>query len=222
MIDYKTLFVSPFMQNCRIFYNDETYEAAVVDPGDNAEKILSEVNKYKCTLKAILITHMHIDHVGAIPNILNKINVPIYGSAKEDKPILNSLGQQAINFGLSHVEKFDTNWLSDGQIIEPIKNLKLTVITTPGHTPGGVCYYFKEKNLLICGDTLFAGSVGRTDFPLGNFDDLIDSIKNKLYKLPQETIVLSGHGPNSTIAEEITSNPYTVWHPLASARGFPL
>ncbi|MBE6422527.1 MBL fold metallo-hydrolase [Succinivibrio dextrinosolvens] len=210
MIDYKTVFVSPFMQNCRIFYNEETLEACVIDPGDNADRIMGEIKDRDFTLKAILITHMHLDHVGGVHTLLSMQKVPVYGSAIEDRPLYETLDNQAIAFGLDKTESFDTQWVTDGQILEPITGLKFKVITTPGHTPGGVCYYCEEKKLLVSGDTLFAGSIGRTDFPLGDFDDLIDSIKNKLYKLPPQTDVLSGHGPNSTIADEIEGNPYTV------------
>lgn len=210
MIDYKTIFVSPFMQNCRIFFNDETLEACVIDPGDNADRIFDELNNRGLTLKAILITHMHLDHVGGVHDLLLMKKVPVYGSAIEDRPLYETLDSQALAFCLSKTQKFDTQWVTDGETLEPISGLKFKVITTPGHTPGGVCYYCEEKNLVVCGDTLFAGSIGRTDFPLGDYDDLIDSIKNKLYKLPPLTDVLSGHGPNSTIGDEIERNPYTV------------
>ncbi len=210
MIDYKTLFVSPFMQNCRIFFNEDTKEAVVVDPGDNADRIMSEITRLGCRLKAILITHMHLDHVGGVAPLLEMEKVPVYGSAVEDMPIYEALDSQAVAFGLKKAGAFETQWLTDGEIIEPIAGLKFQVITTPGHTPGGICFYNAEKKLLVCGDTLFAGSVGRTDFPLGNFEDLIEGIKTKLYKLPPQTVVLSGHGPNSTIADEMESNPYTV------------
>jgi len=210
MFDYKTLFVSPFMQNCRIFYNTDSHEALVVDPGDNADTIIATIAKLGCTLKAILITHMHLDHVGAVSTLLEDYKVPVLGSAIEDKPIYDALDHQAVAFGLKPCGKFETEWLCDGQEIEPIASIKFKVITTPGHTPGGICFYNEEKHLLVCGDTLFAGSVGRTDFPLGNFEDLIDGIKNKLFTLPPQTVVLSGHGPNSTIEDEIRSNPYVV------------
>lgn len=113
-------------------------------------------------------------------------------------------------FNLEQCDDFDNQYLEDGQVIEPMTDFKLKVLHTPGHTPGGVCYYCEAKKLLLSGDTLFNKSIGRTDFPHGNYDDIIDSIKNKLLTLPKDTTVLCGHGLNTTIENEINSNPYLV------------
>lgn len=210
MIDYKTITVTPFAQNCRIFVNYDTSECVVVDPGDRAEDIYNAIVEAKLTLKAILITHMHLDHVGAVAKLSKLSGAKIMGSSIEDEPIKTSLPMQAVNFGLNECEKFETEYLKDGDIIEPMSDFSLKVLHTPGHTPGGVCYYCKKLKLVLTGDTLFNGSVGRTDFLMGDYDSLINGIKTKLFALDDETEVLSGHGPNSTILDEKTTNPYVV------------
>ena len=210
MIDYRTFTVTPFMQNCRVFFNDETMEACVVDPGDSADRIFENLKAEGFSIKTILITHMHLDHVGGVHRLAELSGAGILGSAIEDSPILNALDMQAEAFGLPRTEIFDNTWLTDGQKISPIEGIEFKVLATPGHTPGGICFYSEKKKLVLTGDSLFYGSIGRTDFPLGDTDALFSSIKEKLYTLPDETSVLPGHGPESSIYDEKRSNPYTV------------
>ena len=210
MIDYKTFIVTPFSQNCRIFVNDESRECVVFDPGAKAQELYAAIQEAQLTLKAILITHMHLDHVGGVGLLSKLSDCKVYGSSIEDEVIKQSLKHQALMFNLDQCDDFDNQYLKDGQVIEPMTDFKLQVLHTPGHTPGGVCYYCEAKKLLVSGDTLFNKSIGRTDFPHGNYEDIIDSIKNKLFTLPKDTTVLCGHGLNTTIENEINANPYLV------------
>ena len=208
MISYQSISLTPFMENCRIFVNTENQEALICDPGDSGEELFHAISEKGYTLKSIIITHMHLDHVGGVYELARLSSAKIYGSAIEDLPLLEGLNQQAVAFRLPQTEQFKTSWLKDGEIITPIKDFSLRVIATPGHTPGGICYYSEEHRLLLTGDTIFQNSVGRTDFPLGSAEQLLDSIRSKLLILPHDTAILPGHGPDSTIGDEIQLNPY--------------
>ncbi len=206
----KTLVVGPVMQNCRIIYDPDTRDAVVVDPGADFAKINKEINSLNLNLKAVLITHGHFDHVGAVQETYDAYHVPVMGPACEDDFLIYDVPRQSARFGLlpSPAITCDVDFLTDGKIIEPVLNLKLKVITTPGHTPGGICYYCKEEDFVLTGDTLFLESIGRTDFERGSLQDLTKSIVNKLFILPESTAVLSGHGGDSTIGHEREFNPF--------------
>lgn len=208
MISYQVVRVTPFAQNCRIFINQDTKQAVVCDPGARSDDIHAALCDSEIELKAILITHMHLDHVGGAARLHELSKAKIYGSSIEDSPLLLTLDNQAEAFGLDKAPVFDTEYLKDGQIIAPMDGFSLKVLSTPGHTPGGVSYYCEKEKFVLTGDTLFEGSVGRTDFPLGNTDDLMKSIKEKLFTLPEETTVLSGHGSDTSIGEEKANNPF--------------
>lgn len=209
-IAYQRICVTPFMQNCRIFVDDESLECFVVDAGGSAVQIADFIKQNGLKLKTILITHMHLDHVGGVYELAELTGAKIMGPTIEDDPLLHSLNMQSDAFGLPKSEQFQTQYLNDGDIIIPIEGFSLKVIHTPGHTPGGVCYYSDAGKFVLTGDTLFAGSIGRTDFPLGSYDAIISSIKEKLYTLDKSTAVLPGHGEDSVIENEIRENPYTV------------
>ncbi len=209
MLDILTLPVSPFSQNCRLLIHDEKRTAVVVDPGGNAELIVSALEQNEAQPQAILLTHLHLDHVAAVGALLKKYpNLPLYGPQQDDAPLLLALDQQSAAFGFAHTGSFTPQYVTDGQVLKLFPDASFKVLHTPGHTPGGVCYYCQEETFVLTGDTLFAGSIGRTDFPGGSFEELITSIKSKLLVLPDETEVFSGHGPDSTIGEEKKSNPF--------------
>ena len=206
----KTIIVGPFMQNCRFIFNEDTREAVVVDPGDDALHIIDKINELKLQVKALLLTHGHIDHVGAVQALSLKYQVPILGPQSKDAFLLENLNYQANLFGLPPATEITNKvtYLDKEEVIEPIAGLKLQVLKTPGHTPGGLCYLCPSEKFILVGDTLFRGSVGRTDLKGGSTKDLLDSIHEKILPLEDEIEVLSGHGPDSTMKIERRSNPY--------------
>lgn len=209
MLDIMTLQVTPFAQDCRILAHQETSDAVVVDPGGDAQLIISVLEQQGLKLKAILLTHAHLDHVGGTKDLLDHYpQVKVYGPHRDDEFLLQSLNQQAQMFGIDNSGSFECEYVGDGEVLKLFDDASFKVLHTPGHTPGGVCYYCQEENFVIVGDTLFPGSIGRTDFPRGNFADLINSIKTKLFTLPDSTDVFCGHMGDTTIGEEKASNPY--------------
>ncbi len=202
MLGIETMVVSMFATNCYLVYCNQTRAAVVIDPGAEAKKIIYKIKHLNLELRYILNTHGHIDHVGANGRLKAEFNAPVMLHEK-DISLYNNPG-----FGLKHVLKkqpHPDHFLKEGDIIS-IGSEQLKVIETPGHTEGGVCFLNSDR--LFCGDTLFAGSVGRTDLAGGSYQTLITSINQKLLTLPKETIVYPGHGPLTTIGNEIVSNPF--------------
>ena len=201
----KTLEVGPIMANCYILGCEETKEAVVIDPGDEADRILMTLAQDNLTVKYIINTHGHFDHVGANKELKEATNAEIMIHA-DDEPMLSELSLHAAAFGLA-VDNSPTAdiTLSDNDEIK-FGNITLKVIHTPGHSEGGVCLL--TDKVLISGDTLFAGSIGRTDLPGGDYDTLISSIKTKLLRLDDDIIVYTGHGPATTIGREKKINPF--------------
>ncbi len=200
-----SLEVGPIMANCYILGCEDTKEAVVVDPGGDADKILLKLADLGLKVKYIINTHGHFDHVGANKKMKDATGAPIL-IHKGDAPMLNQLVAAAASFGLSaeNSPPPDKN-IDDGDIIS-FGNIELKVIHTPGHSPGGVALHTDE--IVIVGDTLFAGSIGRTDLPGGDYDTLISSVRQKLFVLPDDTKVLCGHGPETTIGREKKFNPF--------------
>jgi hydroxyacylglutathione hydrolase len=201
----KELAVGPIMANCFIVGCERTKSAVVIDPGDEANKILMALAQSKLTVKYILNTHGHFDHVGGNQKMKDATQAEIL-IHKADAPMLAMLSSFGASFGLN----VDNSPPADRTIDEGDKitfgDITLTVIHTPGHSPGGVSFY--TDGIVFVGDTLFAGSIGRTDFPGGDFNTLISSIKNKLFPLGDEVKAYTGHGPSTTIGEEKRYNPF--------------
>jgi len=203
----ETFPVGPLQCNCTILGDEETHEAIVIDPGDEVSRIGRRLRELGLKLKQILVTHAHIDHVGDALRLKQLSGAPIFFN-ENDLPLLKMMDSQAGWIGIPTPETAppDEN-LADGLIVG-LARYPAEVIHTPGHTQGSVCLHFAPLKLLVGGDTLFAGSIGRTDLPGGNYPQIIDSIQTRLLTLPDETKVLTGHGPATTIGAERTGNPF--------------
>lgn len=200
--------VTAFQQNCSIVWDKNTLKAAVIDPGGDVEQILAALNEINVSVEKILITHGHIDHIGGAAELAEALGVPVIGPHEADRPLIERVEDQAKQFGLDSVKKVEPDqWLVDGDTVTA-GGVEFSVLHCPGHAPGHVVYYNAELKLMISGDVLFAGSVGRTDLPGGNHDVLISSIKEKLFPLGDDVTFLPGHGPTSTIGHERQSNPF--------------
>ena len=207
-IKYQIIPVTPFEQNCSLLWCDETKQAAVVDPGGDIERILAAVQKYGLVLEKILVTHGHIDHAGAVAELSEKLSLPIEGPQREDQFWIDGMPQQSRMFGFPEVRAFTPNrWLEHGDRVS-VGKLEFDVLHCPGHTPGHVVFFNAAGRLAIVGDVLFQGSVGRTDFPKGDFSALMASIRERLWPLGDDVAFIPGHGPMSTIGAERRSNPF--------------
>jgi glyoxylase-like metal-dependent hydrolase (beta-lactamase superfamily II) len=211
----ETLPVGPLQCNCSILGDETSSEAIVVDPGDDIPRILTLLAKHSLTVKQIVITHAHIDHIAGAHRLKQLTGAPILYN-QNDLPLVKMMDIQAGWLGVpTPVVSNPDDTLDDGKLIavgvSPERNQRgLTglVLHTPGHTEGSVCLYLPDQTLLLAGDTLFAGSVGRTDLPGGNTSNLLHSIHERLLTLPDEVAVIPGHGPRTTIGSERVSNPF--------------
>ena len=200
--------VTPFQQNCSVVWCERTRRAAVVDPGGDLEQIEQVLQQEGLTLEKILLTHAHIDHAGATAELARRTGVPIEGPHEGDLFWIEQMPAQARMFGFDHGEAFTpTRWLHDGDTVT-VGDETLEVIHCPGHTPGHVVLFHRTGRFAIVGDVLFAGSIGRTDFPQGNHEQLLRSIRERLFPLGDDVTFLPGHGPTSTFGEERAHNPF--------------
>jgi hydroxyacylglutathione hydrolase len=204
---HEILPVGPLQCNCSIIGDETTREAMVIDPGDDIADILALIATHDLQVKQIVITHAHIDHVGGAMKLRAVTGAPILLN-QNDSVLLKMLDIQAAWLGMTAPGKVEIDH-SIGES-DKVQAGPLTgqVIHTPGHTEGSICLYFEAENKLIAGDTLFAGSIGRTDLPGGSFDKIIRSLHQKVLALPDETVVVPGHGPLTSIGEERDSNPF--------------
>jgi hydroxyacylglutathione hydrolase len=193
--------------NCSIIGDEQTHEAMVIDPGDQVDEILDMLRQQKLALKYIVVTHAHIDHVGGAMKLKAATGAPILMN-QNDQALLKMLDMQAAWIGMRPPGAVQVDEsVDDGQSIK-IGNLSSNVIHTPGHTEGSICLFFAEEKKLIAGDTLFAGSIGRTDLPGGSFEKIKRSLHNRVLALPDDVEVVPGHGPLTTIGEEREHNPF--------------
>lgn len=201
------LSVGPVQTNCYLAINKETKEAIIIDPGDDADRIGMRLKQLEAKPVAILLTHGHFDHAGAAKTLATQYDILVYAHEKEAKTLedsrMNLSGPLVGGATTYHADVF----LKDEQELT-LAGLHMRVLFTPGHTPGGCCYYFPREDVLFSGDSLFCGSVGRTDFPGGSMRTLVDSVRNKLMSLPENTIVYPGHDIETTIEQERMYNPF--------------
>ena len=199
--------VGPLQCNCSVIGDEGTREAMVIDPGDEVEDVLALVKKHGLAVKQIVVTHAHIDHVGGAMKLRRATGAPILLN-QNDYALLKMLDAQAAWVGMASPGSVEIDQaLGEGDKVRA-GGLEATVLHTPGHTEGSVCLYFPAEQKLIAGDTLFAGSIGRTDLPGGSWEKIMKSLHQRVLQLPDPTVVIPGHGPLTTIGEERESNPF--------------
>ncbi|WP_341501226.1 MBL fold metallo-hydrolase [Gallaecimonas sp. GXIMD4217] len=207
-MEFAVLPVTPFAQNCTLVWCPDSLEGAIIDPGGDLERILALVAEKGVKVGQILLTHGHIDHAGAAARLRERLKVPIIGPHRDDQFWLDRLGDQSRMFQFPDATPFSPDrYLEEGDVVE-LGDTELEVLHCPGHTPGHVVFFHRPSRLAQVGDVLFKGSIGRTDFPRGNHDQLISSIRDKLFGLGDEVRFIPGHGPMSTLGEERRTNPF--------------
>ncbi len=204
--------VTPFQQNCSLLIDERTGRAAVCDPGGDLDRIQGALKEQGVTLEKILLTHGHLDHCAGAAALSREFGVPIEGPHRDERFWIDQLPAQTQRFGFGHAEAFEPDrWLDQGDTVQ-FGDETLEVYHCPGHTPGHVVFFSRPHRLAIVGDVLFAGSIGRTDFPRGNHADLIRSIRTNLWPLGDDVTFVPGHGPVSTFGDERRDNPFVADH----------
>lgn len=207
MLNLQIIPVSPFQQNCSVIW-DQHKNAAIIDAGDDAEKIIQFVESQELNVEKLLITHGHLDHIMAADKLRRQFGVEIYGSHIADKPLFERLPEICANYGLPKVDAFlPDHWLDEGDKVQ-VGELSFSVAHLPGHAPGHIGFFNFENNIVFSGDVLFQNSIGRTDLYMGDYEQLLSTIRNKLLILPDDFVVIAGHGAYTTIGQEKKSNPF--------------
>ena len=199
--------VTPLQQNCSLIWCTKTMRGALVDPGGDLDRLKMAVEKLGVTLEKLLVTHGHIDHCGQTGILAEELGLPIEGPHEDDRFWIARLDDDGAKYGIQGKAFEPDRWLVDGDTVT-VGELTLEVIHCPGHTPGHVVFFHRPSNFAIVGDVLFQGSIRRTDFPLGNHQDLIDSITKKLWPLGEGVTFIPGHGPTSTFGQERRTNAF--------------
>lgn len=209
---YAILPVTAFEQNCSLLVCDKTRRLAIVDPGGDIERIMAAIAELDAIPEKILVTHAHIDHAGAVADLAEHLQIPIEGPHRDDQFWIELLPQQSGMFGFPPARTFvPDRWLEDGNQVS-VGDTLFDVIHCPGHTPGHVVFYQADAHLAIVGDVIFAGSIGRSDFPRGDHAALVHSIRSKLFPLGDDIDFIPGHGPMSTFGVERATNPFVADH----------
>ena len=200
--------VTPFQQNCTLVWDEATKVGAVVDPGGDLDRIEAAIKGQGLTIEKILLTHGHIDHAGGADELRERLGVPIEGPHKADKFLLDSLPQTGIGWGLAGARAVTPDrWLDEGDEVS-VGGLTFDILHAPGHSPGSVVFMSRDERLALVGDVVFAGSIGRTDLPGGNHEQLIRMILEKVLPLGDDVAFIPGHGPAGTLGEERRTNPF--------------
>ena len=208
MLHYRILPVTAFQQNCSLLWCDQTRQAALIDPGGDLAQLRAATEQQGLTLTALWLTHAHIDHAGGAGELAQQLGLPIIGPHRDDQYWIDALPQQSQMFQFPPAQSFTPHrWLDDGDSVT-VGLETLQVRHCPGHTPGHVVFHAPQIGRCFVGDVLFAGSIGRTDFPGGNHQQLIDSITSRLWAMGDATIFIPGHGPESSFGQERRHNPY--------------
>lgn len=207
-LTYRSIAVTPFQQNCSVVRCNKSGKGCIIDPGGDLPQVLDVVRQMDVQVEKILVTHGHLDHAGQCLALQRELDVEIYGPHREDGFWLEALALQGQMMGIEGGEPFVPNhWLEHGGQVR-VGELRFDVIHCPGHTPGHVVFFEPQSRLAFVGDVLFAGSIGRTDFPRGNLEDLLRSIRERLFPLGDDVEFIPGHGPNSTFGTERKHNPF--------------
>jgi glyoxylase-like metal-dependent hydrolase (beta-lactamase superfamily II) len=200
--------VTPYQQNCSVIKCEVTGRAAIVDPGGDVERILGAVETMGATVEKVILTHAHLDHCAASDVLRQQLEVPIEGPHREDSFWLEKLPEWCQMAGFPPADPFEPDrWLEQGDTVT-VGEAVLQVVHCPGHTPGHVVFYYAPQKVAWVGDVLFQGSIGRTDFPRGNHEELVSSIRDKLFPLGDDITFIPGHGPTSTFGQERQTNPF--------------
>lgn len=208
MLRYQIIPVTLFQQNCTIFWDEETNKGAIVDPGGDLALLDKFITENDIELEKILVTHGHLDHAGSVAAMAKARGVPIIGPHRHDKFWIDGMPQAAVQYGFPEALAFEPDqWLEHGDKVEAA-GVVFDVVHCPGHTPGHVVFVQQEDKIAMVGDVLFKGSVGRTDFPKGDYQQLISSITQRLWPLGLDITFIPGHGPTSTFEFEKKTNPF--------------
>jgi hydroxyacylglutathione hydrolase len=206
-MELKTVVVGPFEVNCYLYWDGASKDAVILDPGGDENLILETVASSGAIPRAILLTHGHGDHIAAVGAVKERLQVPLYVGQLDQDLLVNPSDFVSTFYG-KPVHSPPADFLVTDEQLLTFGTIALRVLATPGHTPGGVCYLDEREGALFCGDTLFHGSVGRTDLPGGSYDQLVESIRTKILTLPDEIVCLPGHGPKTTVGAERNNNPF--------------